>query len=96
MWETPFFLGLGVVGGLVGALFNAVNFRINRWRRDRLTGRPLLRMIEAVAVAALSASVAFWAPYFLDSCHVIPAVVRVPAHWTALAIGLTRASRTKH
>ena len=106
MWETPLFVLLAVVGGLVGALFNHINakvrdgllksvptrmldvvaganardvrLQINKWRRDRTTGRPFLRMFEAVAIAAITAVLAFWAPYFLSKCHLIPEAVRRP------------------
>jgi hypothetical protein len=45
LWELPFFMLLGVVGGLLGALFNALNTRLTRWRM-RFVNRPLTRALE--------------------------------------------------
>ena len=76
VWETPFFLVLGVVGGLVGALFNALNAKLSHWRRDFLASRPLGRMwyraLEAVAVSLLTATLAFWLPVIFNECAPIP------------------------
>lgn len=47
--------------------------QLSEWRRDHLTGRPILRMLEAVAIAALTATCAFWAPHIMHKCHSIPA-----------------------
>ena len=32
VYEVPVFAAMGVCGGLVGAAFNALNLRLNRWR----------------------------------------------------------------
>ena len=36
IWELPMYIGLGVLGGLLGATFNAVNGIITSWRLKRL------------------------------------------------------------
>jgi hypothetical protein len=41
----PFFLILGVLGGLCGALFNFVNIKLSKWRL-RVRTSPWTRMLE--------------------------------------------------
>ena len=61
MWELPFFLLMGVVGGLLGSVFNALNIRLCKWRKlHRRTAK--LMVIEAVLVAFLTATCQFWLP----------------------------------
>ncbi|KAJ9449901.1 Chloride channel protein C [Diplonema papillatum] len=36
MWELPLCFMLGVIGGLVGALFNALNIALTKWRKEVL------------------------------------------------------------
>lgn len=68
LWETPIFIGLGIVGGLVGAAFNALNMKLTYWRRGRMAGRRWGRVAEAVLIAGLTATAAFWGPYFVSDC----------------------------
>ena len=71
VWELPFFLILGLFGGLQGALFNTVNERICHWRREHLAGKPLLKWTEAMLVALSTAVLTFWAPYVFSECRPI-------------------------
>lgn len=45
IWEVPFFAFLGVIGGLTGAVFNALSMRLNRWRQRHITSK-LLKVVE--------------------------------------------------
>lgn len=72
IWETPFFVLLAVFGGLSGAVFNNLNTALCKWRRDVLAGRAPLRLSEAVIVAAITAILSFWAPWFFPTCREIP------------------------
>ena len=73
LWETPFFVLLAMFGGLHGAMFNAINNTINKWRRNHLLGKAGKRMLEACSVALITAVLCFWVPYFFPSCRPIPA-----------------------
>ena len=42
VWELPLFLVMGVVGGLLGALFNHINYRITVFRM-RLVKRYIFK-----------------------------------------------------
>lgn len=72
LWELPFFVGLAVFGGLAGALFNHVNEKICKWRRDSLAGKKFPRMAEALLVTATTAVFAFWLPLVFEHCSSVP------------------------
>ena len=72
LWELPLFAALAVVGGLVGALFNQINQKLSRWRRDRLWSKPAKQM-ECVATAMVTAAVFFALPrLFMHDCKKLP------------------------
>lgn len=63
LWELPIFAGLAVIGGLLGALFNEINFKLSVWRRDRGWGKPQ-KQLECVLTAMLTGGVFFMLPRF--------------------------------
>eukprot|EP00947_MAST-08B_sp_MAST-8B-sp1_P003305 g3305.t1 len=72
LWEIPLFVFLGVMGGLLGALFNAINHKITLWRlRNR--GKAC-RLGEALLVSVVMSGLAFWVPYLFGdrSCRDLP------------------------
>lgn len=61
---------LGVIGGLLGSCFNHLNSLLSATRRVRLASQgPRGRLIEALAVAALTSVVSFAVP-MLVMCQV--------------------------
>ena len=72
VWETPFFLLCGIVGGMFGAVFNGLNAKINHWRRDNCTQRPVAKLVEVMLIAAATASFHFWLPAWFENCQPIP------------------------
>ncbi|KAH8058707.1 chloride channel [Aureococcus anophagefferens] len=62
-------LGLGVLGGVVGAAFCHCNVRLSRWRRRRVLGRPARRVAEVGAAALLTAGVMAALPALVGSCR---------------------------
>ena len=60
LWELIPFVLLGLVCGLLGALFNVLNKRITLVRKRLLGSRPKLRVLEAVATVCLVVSVYYW------------------------------------
>ena len=62
-------LGLGVLGGVVGAAFCHANVRLSRWRRRRVLGRPGRRVLEVGAAALLTAGVMVSLPALVGSCR---------------------------
>jgi len=68
-WEIPLvFIPMGIVGGLLGALFVVINVKLSKFRDDNVT-RPLTRVVEAMLVAAVSASVFFLFIYLQVDCQ---------------------------
>uniref|UniRef100_A0A8V8TQF3 Chloride voltage-gated channel 7 n=1 Tax=Homo sapiens TaxID=9606 RepID=A0A8V8TQF3_HUMAN len=66
--EIPVFIAMGVVGGVLGAVFNALNYWLTMFR-IRYIHRPCLQVIEAVLVAAVTATVAFVLIYSSRDCQ---------------------------
>jgi H+/Cl- antiporter ClcA len=83
LWEVPLFCMLAVVGGLLGALFNALNIRLTAWRQVNVTGNKPRMFLEAIFVAWLSVTCFFFLPLLtketaFDECRA--ADVSVGAH----------------
>lgn len=66
--EIPIFIAMGVVGGILGAVFNALNYWLTMFR-IRYIHRPCLQVIEAMLVAAVTATVAFVLIYSSRDCQ---------------------------
>jgi H+/Cl- antiporter ClcA len=60
---------LGIIGGCLGPLFINVNTRVNAFRKKVLKTQWILP-IETAFFCFFTASVFFWAPYFImkDDC----------------------------
>merc|ERR1719431_805898 len=67
-WELPLFLLMGVLGGLLGALYNHINYRLTVFRM-RYVKRPWVKMLEAMMVAAVTATAGFLMIYLLSDCR---------------------------
>lgn len=66
--DFPFFLILGMFGGLLGAFFIFVNYNINKIRKQYLNSK-WKRVIEAIILVLLTSTVIFFAPMLLkDDC----------------------------
>ncbi len=70
--QFPLFLLLGVAGGLTGALFNAINLRVNKWRA-RHTRTNVAKSVESSCVILASSVLAFSLPYFVLTCRPLQA-----------------------
>uniref|UniRef100_H2Z226 Chloride channel protein n=1 Tax=Ciona savignyi TaxID=51511 RepID=H2Z226_CIOSA len=66
-FELPIFLLMAVIGGLLGAAFNAINYRITVFRLTYLKAR-YFKVLEVVFVAAVSATIAFVLMYWNSEC----------------------------
>ncbi|XP_056263745.1 H(+)/Cl(-) exchange transporter 7 isoform X1 [Pseudoliparis swirei] len=67
-YEIPLFIIMGAIGGLLGALFNKLNYWLTIFR-IRYVHRPCLQVIEAMLVAAVTTTVSFAMIYFSDDCQ---------------------------
>ncbi|KAK5856561.1 hypothetical protein PBY51_008147 [Eleginops maclovinus] len=68
LYEIPLFILMGAVGGLLGALFNKLNYWLTIFR-IRYVHRPCLQVMEAMLVAAVTAAVSFTMIYFSNDCQ---------------------------
>jgi H+/Cl- antiporter ClcA len=59
--DFPYFVVLGVCGGLLGALFNQVNSEVNRIRRIYLTS-PWKKVVDTLCFTLVTAALIFSAP----------------------------------
>ncbi|XP_037647989.1 H(+)/Cl(-) exchange transporter 7 isoform X1 [Sebastes umbrosus] len=68
LYEIPLFIAMGAIGGLLGALFNVLNYWLTIFR-IRYVHRPCLQVVEAMLVAAVTACVSFTMIYFSNDCQ---------------------------
>ncbi|XP_029632133.1 H(+)/Cl(-) exchange transporter 7 [Salmo trutta] len=68
LYEIPLFIVMGAAGGLLGALFNILNYWLTIFR-IRYVHRPCLQVMEAMLVGAVTATVSFAMIYFSNDCQ---------------------------
>uniref|UniRef100_A0A915CF91 CBS domain-containing protein n=1 Tax=Parascaris univalens TaxID=6257 RepID=A0A915CF91_PARUN len=68
IWEIPFFLLIGVLGGLSGALFNWLNLHLSRFRRIYVRSHAQ-KLFECLLVAAVSAFIGFMTLFVVNDCQ---------------------------
>ncbi|KAG5854456.1 H(+)/Cl(-) exchange transporter 7-like [Anguilla anguilla] len=68
IYEIPIFIIMGALGGVLGALFNVLNYWLSIFRM-RYVHRPCLQVMEAMLVAAVTATVSFTMIYFSNDCQ---------------------------
>lgn len=70
LWELLPFLVLGVIGGLLGSAFTALNLWISRIRVAKINKKNQWRVAEVVAIAAVSSCLQFLLPFLSDCVYV--------------------------
>ncbi|KAK2829032.1 hypothetical protein Q7C36_017022 [Tachysurus vachellii] len=68
LYEIPLFIIMGAVGGVLGAVFNTINYWLTIFR-IRYVHQRCLQVMEAMLVAAVSATVSFTMIYFSVDCQ---------------------------
>ena len=63
--DLPFFVLLGVLGGLLGAFFIFVNYNINKLRKIHLNTK-LRRVAETCTLVFFTATIIYFAPAMLS------------------------------
>ncbi|XP_038061582.1 chloride transport protein 6-like [Patiria miniata] len=67
------FIVMGFVGGLLGALFNFLNTKLTIYRMKHLgSRRKFVRVLEAILIVMVTASIAFGAAMTLGQCKKLP------------------------
>ncbi|KAK7069323.1 H(+)/Cl(-) exchange transporter 7 [Halocaridina rubra] len=59
---------MGIIGGLLGALYNHINFKLTAMRMKYIT-QPWQKILEAMFVAFVTAVVAFLMIYLINDCR---------------------------
>jgi len=67
-FEMALFIGFGAFGGVMGALWNHINYRLAVMRR-RYIQRKWMKVLEACLVAAASATVGFLMMFLINDCR---------------------------
>lgn len=67
VYEIPLFMIVGVFGGLNGAFWNYINYKITVLRQKYIR-RRWLKVVEAISVSILAATVGSLMIYFLNDC----------------------------
>jgi len=67
VWEIPLFVLMGVIGGVLGALYNYINFKLTVFRMRYITSTAL-KMLEVMIVAATTATAGFLMIYLINDC----------------------------
>lgn len=67
--ELLIFILMGICGGIFGACFNAINVQLTKFRLKYVT-RRFLKVLEAMLVASVTATVFFFFIYFDSNCRV--------------------------
>ncbi len=60
--DLPFFLIMGVFGGLLGAMFVHVNYHMGKWRKQYLGASKWKKILETTFWVALTAIIMFFTP----------------------------------
>eukprot|EP01111_Echinosteliopsis_oligospora_P011081 TRINITY_DN3564_c0_g1_i1.p1 TRINITY_DN3564_c0_g1~~TRINITY_DN3564_c0_g1_i1.p1 ORF type:complete len:799 (-),score=188.89 TRINITY_DN3564_c0_g1_i1:47-2443(-) len=76
------FLALGVVGGLLGALFVHINVKINEWRLRVLGTKPIHRIVEVIVLVTITSFLKFSLP-FLFPCRDVSEITLIHQNATA-------------
>lgn len=68
VFELPIYMVMGVLGGLLGALYNHINSKLAIYR-IRYLHHKYSKVLESVIVAIMSATVGFLMIYFSNDCQ---------------------------
>ncbi|GKZ00758.1 hypothetical protein MPSEU_001027600 [Mayamaea pseudoterrestris] len=72
IWELSFFVLIGCLGGLIGAIFNAANEHLTLWRMKRVNYSKWRRFVEVLIVATVVSTVSFLMPLLWGRCTELP------------------------
>lgn len=66
-FELPLFVGMGILGGLSGALFVAIAMKLILLREKYLKSK-MMKLLDALAIGILTCSLAVYTTHVLDEC----------------------------
>lgn len=71
-YEYPIFLCMGLVGGLIGSVYNHFTKLINQYRQKHINHIKMRRIMELVFWASLMAIISFILPMCWQQCTAVP------------------------
>jgi chloride channel 7 len=72
VYELPIFVAIGILGGILGALFNHINEVVSIYRKKHLNPFKWKRMIELVTITIIMAFLSFILSIMWQVCTPIP------------------------
>eukprot|EP00049_Salpingoeca_infusionum_P002964 m.61731 g.61731 ORF g.61731 m.61731 type:complete len:816 (-) comp11878_c0_seq3:424-2871(-) len=66
--ELPIYIGMGIIGGFLGALFNYINELLTIFRNKYIVVSPWLKLLEVFAICTVSVCCAFLLIFFSGDC----------------------------
>ncbi|GFY55986.1 hypothetical protein TNIN_288231 [Trichonephila inaurata madagascariensis] len=75
--ELPIYMIMGVIGGLLGALYNHLNYMLTVFRK-RYVKNPLVCIFEAVMVSCVGVTIAYLSTYIRVCCPYESSDVKFP------------------
>lgn len=66
--EIPLFILMGIIGGLMGSLWNHINFKISCFRA-KYVREKWMKIIDVIIIAAITATIGFLMIYYIDDCQ---------------------------
>ena len=67
VYEIPLFIIMGTIGGIMGAFWNHLNYKITCFRMKYIQPK-WLKVVEALLVAAMGTTMGFLMIFFIDDC----------------------------
>lgn len=74
VFELLLFVAIGVMGGIIGAIFNNTNEQITKWRIKNVNHTKKRRFVEVLLISMLVSMVTFLLPLAFGSCTPLPEV----------------------
>ncbi len=68
IWELLVFVFIGIMGGLIGAIFNDTNEKLTLWRMKHVNHTKWRRFVEACCISILVSVVGFGVPFLFGDC----------------------------
>jgi chloride channel 7 len=74
VYELFLFIALGMMGGIIGAIFNNTNERITKWRIKNINHTKKRRFKEVLLISLLVSFVSFMLPLLFGFCTPLPTI----------------------
>jgi len=68
IWELLVFIFIGVMGGLIGAIFNDTNEKLTLWRMKHVNHTKWRRFVEVCCISILVSVMGFGVPFLFGDC----------------------------